>query len=647
MERLAPEDLVEDWSDLSTSSLAPGARLGRYQLLLPIAYGGMARVWAARLHGQRGFSKLVAIKTILPHLAHSVEFERMFLDEARIAAGVHHPNVTDIYELGEEGHVLYLAMEWVNGDSLVHLVRGLHTRAVDARVAAERSEAKRAGLEEAPHARKRAEPNANEAIGPRLAARIAADACAGLHAAHELTGNDGRPLHVVHRDVSPHNILVSLEGTVKVTDFGVAKAYGQLHQTTTAGQIKGKVSYIAPEILVGAPFDHRSDIFAMGCVLYEVTTGVQAFRGVNDVQIMHAVLRGAYAPAPAVVRGFPTDLAAIIDRAMAPEPRQRFPTAEAMRVALEEWLARAGPIVTPSQVGAAVRARLGPHLEKRREQVRAVMTAAELDPEWAGRARAAGGRLPSAPDLSADASTGRRSGIVPTQPDARRDPHMHLAEHPHFAPLSGERAEHPHLAPLSGERAEPAHLAPTSGERAEPAALASAAVSPSDESGAIRSPLPSFAPVSTSPMPAAMGPADDLLPGGRASAVPPSSTEVPAISAAATPATGAPYALAALAGLVFALLVGASVVVWITARDARPPAPVPPASADRMAPQRPAATAASHVAQPAPPRASAAPATIDINDLPVARPAWTSTPALRPAPPPATAKGPEIPANPY
>src|SRR5580704_10809087 len=123
MDQLAPEDLVEEASDLSAESLASGSRLGRYELLLPVAYGGMARVWAARQLGQRGFSKAVAIKTILPHLSHSPEFERMFLDEARIASGVRHPNVTEIYELGEEGQVLYLAMEWVSGDSLALVLR--------------------------------------------------------------------------------------------------------------------------------------------------------------------------------------------------------------------------------------------------------------------------------------------------------------------------------------------------------------------------------------------------------------------------------------------------------------------------------------------------------------------------------------------
>ena len=326
MEDLAPEDLVDEWSDVSTSSLGPGARLGRYELLLPIAYGGMARVWAARLHGQRGFSKTVAIKTILPHLAHNPEFERMFLDEARIAAGVHHPNVTEIYELGEEGSVLYLVMEWVNGDSLMHVLRGPGGKTA-------------------------------AAIEARLAARIVADACAGLHAAHELTDDDNRLLNVVHRDVSPHNILVSLEGTVKMTDFGVAKALGQSHQATMAGQVKGKVAYMAPEQIGGNGFDRRADVFAMGCVLYEAATGAQAFRGGNDPQVMQAVLRGTYEPAVGSREGLPRRAGRIIDRALAPEPAARFATAERMRVAIEEWLVKSGSIVTSTQTGSLVRQR--------------------------------------------------------------------------------------------------------------------------------------------------------------------------------------------------------------------------------------------------------------------------------------------------
>ena len=158
------------------ASLRAGTRLGRYELLVPVARGGMARVWAAR---EPGFQELVAIKTILPHLVHEPRFERMFLDEARIASGVHHPNVCEIYELGEEAGTLYLAMEWVFGDSLSRIL--------------------------SPH-------DTTEALDPRTAARIVADACAGIHAAHELTDEAGRSLDVVHRDVSPHNLLITSGG---------------------------------------------------------------------------------------------------------------------------------------------------------------------------------------------------------------------------------------------------------------------------------------------------------------------------------------------------------------------------------------------------------------------------------------------------
>src|ERR1700722_17295687 len=392
MEPLAPEDLVDDWSDLSTSSLGPGARLGRYELLLPIAYGGMARVWSARLHGQRGFSKLVAIKTILPHLAHAPEFEHMFLDEARIAARVHHSNVTEIYELGEEGHVLYLAMEWVNGDSLVHVVRGKSGRSI-------------------------------QPVEPRVAARIVAEACAGLHAAHELLDDAGAPLNVVHRDVSPHNILVSLEGTVKVTDFGVAKALGQSHQATAAGQIKGKVAYMAPEIIGSDAFDRRSDVFAMGCVLYEATTGHPPFRGGNDPQIMQAVIKGTFPPVPSVIPGFPLELAAVIDRALAPDPGQRFATAAQMRMAIEGGMDKKGPLVTPAHVGRLVRERLGEHLDKRREHVRAAMASAqEQDVEWSGRRLPAIEKTPASGQatLMPNPVGQSHSGIVATSPGAPR-----------------------------------------------------------------------------------------------------------------------------------------------------------------------------------------------------------------------------------
>jgi serine/threonine-protein kinase len=338
-DELFDEPLDAGGSDPGRADREAGTRLGRYELLVPVARGGMARVWAARLHGQRGFQKLVAIKTILPHLAEEAEFERMFLDEARIASGVHHPNVCEIYELGEEKQTLYLVMEWVNGDSLARVMRAT---------------------------------GKTEAIDARIAARVMADACAGLHAAHELTDDDGRALGVVHRDLSPHNILLTADGTAKVADFGVAKALGQLHEATSAGQLKGKIAYMAPEQVTGGAIDRRSDVFSLGCVLYEATTGQRPFRGDGDHQVMHAVLKGEVTPPTTLVRNYPQELERIVLRALSPQPILRYPTAERMRFALEEFLSSAprGQLVTQSNVAQLVRARIGESIDKRKESIR-------------------------------------------------------------------------------------------------------------------------------------------------------------------------------------------------------------------------------------------------------------------------------------
>ncbi|GAC1542562.1 MAG: hypothetical protein NVS3B10_06950 [Polyangiales bacterium] len=369
-EVLASDELIDEPSD--HGSLQPGTRLGRYELLVPIARGGMARVWAARLHGQRGFQKLVAIKTILPHLAEEAEFERMFLDEARIASGVHHPNVCEIYELGEEKRTLYLVMEWVNGDSLARVLRAT---------------------------------GKTEAVDPRVVARVVADACAGLHAAHELTDEDGRSLGVVHRDLSPHNILLTADGTTKVADFGVAKALGQLHEATSAGQLKGKIAYMAPEQVTGAAIDRRSDVFSLGCVLYEATTGQRPFRGDGDHQVMHAVLKGEF-PAPSLLlRHYPQELERIIMRALSAQPILRYPTAERMRFALEEFLAR-GQLVTQSNVAQVVRARIGEQIDRRKERIRQASSAGDGEVGWS---EPPGGMTPS--NQAREAAGGHQSGV--------------------------------------------------------------------------------------------------------------------------------------------------------------------------------------------------------------------------------------------
>src|SRR5687767_12981590 len=188
---------------MGTHTLAPGIALGRYELLLPIAQGGMATVWVARQKGSRGFSRTVAVKTMLPNLSDDPQFEQMFLDEAALAARIHHPNVAEILDLGEQDEILYLVMEWVDGEALSVLHKG---------------------------AKK------NDTHMPqRIALRMIAQACAGLHAAHELKDENEQLLGLVHRDVSPQNILVTYDGIVKLVDFGVAKAIGRAGGETTAG----------------------------------------------------------------------------------------------------------------------------------------------------------------------------------------------------------------------------------------------------------------------------------------------------------------------------------------------------------------------------------------------------------------------------
>jgi serine/threonine-protein kinase len=322
---------------MASDSLRPGQKLGRYTLLLPVAQGGMARVWAARQVGMRGFQKVVAIKTIMPALAADEEFERMFLDEARIAAAVHHPNVCEIHDLGEVGNVLFLAMEWIDGVSLLALLKARP----------------KTPLEDA------------------IAARITADACAGLHAAHELRDENGYPLNVVHRDVSPHNILVSINGQVKVADFGVAKAMGLEHAPTVAGQLKGKVAYMSPEQAVGdTNVDRRSDIFSLGAVLYEALTGHRAWAGANDVARLQNLLSGNIIPPRQVRPDIPQDLENILAYALSVDPARRYQTAEQMRMALEQFLVSRGMMVSASNVANSVRQLCGREIEERQARIR-------------------------------------------------------------------------------------------------------------------------------------------------------------------------------------------------------------------------------------------------------------------------------------
>jgi eukaryotic-like serine/threonine-protein kinase len=284
---------------------APPRRLGNYEILQLIGSGGMAEVFLARHVGPMGFEKIVVLKCIHSHLAGEQQFVTMFLDEARLAARINDPRVVQIYELGKADDTLFMAMEYLEGESLSTIVK---------------------------HAIRQKRPLAVGHV-----ARIVADAAAGLHAAHELKDKSGRPLEVVHRDVSHGNIVVLYSGAVKVLDFGVAKARSSLSQTT-AGERKGKFGYMSPEQVLGEPIDRRSDVFSLGVVLWEALTRKSLFLADTDNHAMRAILEGVVPP-PSGFRGdVPPELDAIVLRALHKDRRHRYQSAADMAAALEGFL---------------------------------------------------------------------------------------------------------------------------------------------------------------------------------------------------------------------------------------------------------------------------------------------------------------------
>jgi eukaryotic-like serine/threonine-protein kinase len=322
--------------------------LGRYELLAPVAKGGMAQVWVARLTGTRGFQKTVAIKTMLPNLSADAQFEQMFLDEASLASRVRHPNAVEILDLGEDAGVLYLVMEWIEGEPLSVLMK---------------------------------QASQNGGIPLPLAVRIVMQACGGLQAAHELRDDEGKLVGLVHRDVSPQNILVSYAGVVKVVDFGVAKAAGRLSEQTSAGQIKGKIPYMSPEQASGALIDRRTDVFAMGILLYMMTTGKHPFRKENDAHTMLNICSEAsVVPPSAVEEDYPEELEAIVLKALAKPMEQRFQTAAEMQKALDA-LPRELRASTEEELGEFVRGLLAERMEKRRALIQTALKEADARAE--------------------------------------------------------------------------------------------------------------------------------------------------------------------------------------------------------------------------------------------------------------------------
>lgn len=291
-------------------------KIGRYDAVCQLATGGMAEIVLARLHGPSGFQRPVVIKRMLPHLARSPEFVTMFLDEARIVAGIRHPNVVHVHELGHENDELFLVMEYLEGEPASVIVPRL--RKNDARLPFE------------------------------LAAFVTAEACAGLHAAHELTDDSGQPLNVVHRDISPQNIFVTYSGAVKVLDFGIAMAADRVTRTET-GQFKGKFEYSSPEQCVGLALDRRSDIFSLGIFLYELSTLTRLFKRGSHMLTMRAICESPIVPPHEVVPGYPRVLSDVVMRALERRPKARYQTALEMRRALLTAMKQISSDVAPEE----------------------------------------------------------------------------------------------------------------------------------------------------------------------------------------------------------------------------------------------------------------------------------------------------------
>ena len=390
-------------------------RFGHYTLLERIAVGGMAEVWKARMRGVEGFQKTVAIKKILPQMTDNAEFVTMFIDEAKLAAQLNHPNITHIYDLGKIGREHYIAMEFVDGPNLRSVLNQARTK--------------------------------GRPLPIGLALSIAARVASALDYAHRKRDFDGKQLELVHRDVSPQNVLLAFEGDIKLCDFGIVKAVTKASHTQM-GALKGKLQYMSPEQAWGQPVDSRSDIFSLGSLLFEMLTGERLFAGDNEISVLDAV-RECFIRSPRQLNpAVPAEADAVVSKALAKQPADRYGNAGEMQAELEELLYRLKP--TPGQADLA-------------SYLRALDAADELDDEArAGFSWAAASNPPAALAAAED-----EFELIVEEADYAAGGEVELLE------IEGEPAD----AAWSLEEDAPA-AAPAAGD------AAAASVRPDDEFGA-------------------------------------------------------------------------------------------------------------------------------------------------------------------
>jgi serine/threonine-protein kinase len=347
--------------------------LRSYRLIAEIGRGGMANVYLAVALGPAGFNKLVVVKKTRRDLAGEGDILAMFLDEGRLAARMNHPNVVQTYEVGQDGERYFITMEYLDGQPYSRVLSRMRER-----------------------------------MPLHLHLRVLADMLAGLHHAHELRDFDGTPLGVVHRDATPQNVFITYDGSIKVVDFGIAKALDQSSQTRT-GVVKGKVTYMSPEQVRGEPLDRRSDVFAVGVMLWEAIAGRRMWDELPDVTVVHELMYDNIPALRVAAPAVPPELAAICDRALSSRREGRYATALEMQRDLEAWLARTGLPASARDVGELI----APAFENERARVRAVIESQLRDTRWTGvQPRATARDLPSieVSPASAQLLSGEASG---------------------------------------------------------------------------------------------------------------------------------------------------------------------------------------------------------------------------------------------